>query len=345
MTQIHTLLWLGAGHGQISSKLLENAERVVMIEARADAISALEARYPEQSAYQIIHAVVAPRNEDTTFYVTNLADYSASTRPTGIKDVYPSLKVAETLNVKTRAIDEIVAELHLDGAGINHLFIDIPDQAQSLIEALHNHQLLSLFSTLEIQLSDNHYEGSGSLSQLDKNLVDKGFEQVGNDTADPDFPIWLFKKNPLWAVLKEAEAQLAAKDQELATIQQQLAAETSEKLKQAETFGKELAEASEQLARLRAAKDEELATIQLQLTAEASERAKLSDQCLMLNKKIADVSSLATKRLEKVTHLESINRRMEEKNVKLNERQEVLDQEMVKAHAQINLIKDLFLNS
>jgi hypothetical protein len=51
----------------------------------------------------------------------------------------------------------------------------------------------------------------------------------------------------------------------------------------------------------------------------------------------------ATHRLDTITQLEKSNRRLLEENQQLSARQQALQQEMLKAEAQIDLIKELIL--
>lgn len=59
--------------------------------------------------------------------------------------------------------------------------------------------------------------------------------------------------------------------------------------------------------------------------------------------KLANITTQATHRLDAINQLETANRAMQEENQQLSARQQALQQEMLKAEAQIDLIKELIL--
>ncbi len=62
-----------------------------------------------------------------------------------------------------------------------------------------------------------------------------------------------------------------------------------------------------------------------------------------LKSELEQVSKHAAQRLEKITQLEKANRQLARPNQQLAKRQQLLEQEMLKAEAQIDIIKELIL--
>ncbi|KOO58219.1 hypothetical protein WH43_10610 [Rheinheimera sp. KL1] len=130
----------------------------------------------------------------------------------------------------------------------------------------------------------------------------------------------------------ELEACLSGKDAELSALSEQLNTERTAFTILTEQHNS----LKTSLANMQAAlqlKEQELTRLQ----------TEYNGQLATLKTELEQVSKHAAQRLEKVTQLEKTNRQLNETNEQLSKKQRLLEQEMLKAEAQINIIKELVL--
>ncbi len=137
---------------------------------------------------------------------------------------------------------------------------------------------------------------------------------------------------------EQLEQQQAKHAGETATLQLQLAAEKQQ-------AAQKIAELSKQRDTLQ----QQLQATEQQTKQQLAESAKkadtLSEQQEKLQSTLNQVQKHAANRLDKIAELEKLNRQLAETNQQLNQRQQVLEQEMLKAEAQIDIIKELILRT
>jgi chemotaxis protein histidine kinase CheA len=133
---------------------------------------------------------------------------------------------------------------------------------------------------------------------------------------------------------KQAElvACLSGKDAELSALSEQWNTDRSA-----------LATLTEQHNSLKTSLGNTQAALQLKEQELTRLQTEYNGQLAKLKTELEHVSKHAAQRLEKVTQLEKSNRQLNETNEQLVKKQRLLEQEMLKAEAQIDIIKELVL--
>ena len=262
--QQQQLIWLGAGSATEPALNFAQYNKVILVEAREEACTILSQRFAE-ATIQVLPTLVANDTATLPFTRYSVAEFSAVTPITGLKSLFPGIKVKTQEDINAIAVTKIVEQAALTGDN-NTLVIDIPDQAFTFVQALINSKQLSAFSTLYIPYGTTAlYAEMPPLSALTELLAKHYFALQHTDTTDPDLPLYVFKQDAAAktvAQLKQQLAQTNAKEVELTT---QLAQATS---KQAELI-KQLEQAKQQ-----AATDKQQATADKQQAAEALAQTK-----------------------------------------------------------------------
>lgn len=146
-------------------------------------------------------------------------------------------------------------------------------------------------------------------------------------------------------------------NKELEKTKQDLATQQQAK----ETFSKELDKTKHDLTAQQQAKEsveKELEKAKHDLTTQLQAKEALNKkleenqksnnehakQLIKAQADLEQVSKQATNRADKIVQLEKVNRRLHETSEQLEKRQQVMQQELLKAEAQIDIIKELLLN-
>lgn len=364
------LVWLGAGTATEFDELLSAAKKITLVDAREDACKFLKKKYT-QSNIVIQQKLISVEGGNVQFTEYNLTEYSSIAPPTGLKTLFPGLKETARKNSASIAVTDFIKELPLEGED-NALVIDIPDNSLALLIALQDSGQFKLFKNLYVHTAlDALYEGSANSLEITSFLEQHGYllQQKTND--DPDLPWLVFVINPLYIELEKIKKELSIQEQakhallkELMETKQNLATQHEAK----KAISKEL-ENFKQGHLINAQPDvrsaKELAEIQIELAKQQhvtellnSENDKNKqeiirlknveqDQIEQLNKLQNDLDKVekhAINRAEKIYQLEKSNRKLQEKNEQLEKRQAELNKELLKAEAQIDVIKDLLKN-
>lgn len=378
MLKINTLVWLGAGEARTQGNRIESAKRVLLVEARGEAVAELQHRFSGVENVEVVQATVASERGKIGFNLMNVREYSAISQPKNIKELFPSLKIEKCVNAETSSVAVLLSNFGLEQDQNNHLVIDIQDQAHNIIEAMNQAGLIGAFKTVEIQLSEDHYHDSASIEEVEALLVRQGFELKGSDAEDLDFPVWSFNRNPLWSDFKKLEASQQTKDNEITELQRLLDAEKSEgaKLKEhaealqqtkdneiaelqrlldaeksegatlkvhADELSKDLAGLSDQIEQIHKTNEHEVTEMRQELREATEQKEGLVQKVIEQDAEIERLSTQATARLSEFAKLEDTNRRLSEDNKSLSKRQGVIEREISKAQAQVEIIKDLMI--
>lgn len=300
------IVWLGAGTAKEPAGLLDMAERATLIETREIACLSLQQQYPQEriSIKQLLLTVDGASTEFTEY---NLAEYSAIQSTSGLKELFPGLKAVNRENLNSTRINDVVHELALQDNN-NLLVVDVTDSNLALLTSLQQSGQLSKFNAIRIQTGIKPlYIGAATTLEVTTFLQQQGYLLVQTVDHDPDLPWLSFSVNPLWQTLQNARQNVDALDKELAAIKQQLAA-----IQQAEHA----------------------------ITEAAQEQLQLISK---LEAELDRAKKHSAARLDKISQLEKSNRALDETNTRLTKQRHALKQELLKAEAQIDILRDLFL--
>lgn len=263
---IETLVWLGCGESVSQAAL--SAKQVILVEARKSAVDKLKQRFGPNNNVQLKQACIAAAATVSDFFHYSVPEFSALSQLSGLKQLFPGIRLERIEQVSTTAVDDYIVSLGLDDSKQHKLIIDIIDQGLTLLEVLTSSQLLNKFSQLEIQSSTQPlYQGAVDVSAICSFLAWQGYDLISQDNTDPDLPRLCFKLNVLWQPLQDARhnaQQLTDKNLQLEKAKQQAVEKVSQ--------------AQQQIAEQKLQYEQKHAEISKQLTNSVSEKETLQQQ-------------------------------------------------------------------
>jgi hypothetical protein len=298
------LVWLGAGAATEPENLIGLAEQVTLFEAREEACLSLKKQYPTANIV-VKQMVLASKGGTAEFTEYNLAEYSAVQAATGLKNLFPGIKLSKTAQVETIAITDAISGLELSSNN-NLLVIDIADSNLALVDTLQKNDQLHYFNEIHIQAGNEPLYAEAATSVEIKNYLSKqGYFLQYTNSLDPDLPRLTFGLNPLWQEFQKIQQTLLAQQQ----INQSLSHELDRKTQEL------LTTAHENRVQMR--------TLEVQLE---------------------NLGKQSSSRLAKIAQLEKQNRTLHESNEQLNKQHTSLKQQILNAEAQIEIIKELIID-
>ena len=370
---VDTLVHLGVGRcSELDAYLAMQPKRMLLVEADPQQAEAVQARTASLPQVQVRCATVAGSPGPATFFRYNLPDAGSLHPASGLLQLFPGLKTVEEIQVDAVSPVALLQPLQLQQAQENLLIIDLPGEELPVLQGLQQAQQLHLFHHLHLYCGCQPlYESSLPARQILKWLQDQGFDLLSEDDSnDPDRPRWILQRNTLQLHNRELQAQieqLAKEKEEVAKLSAErqtkieaLTKESAEQQQRMEQLAKEKEEVVKQsaecqakieaLANDRDAKAKESAEKQQrieQLVKEKEEVAKLSADRQTKIEALAKEKSMLGDQFQKATKAneESIQQlnKIKRENEEIMTRQQMLNDEMTRAEAQIDLIKDVLL--
>lgn len=200
MTMLDTLIHLGAGPcRELDAHLALQPKRLILVEADARLADALKARTHEREHVSVRKLAVASQPDQVTFHRYNLPGAGSLQPATGLKVLFPGLKLQQTLTLEAVGICDLIGSLQLTPDAHHRLVLDLPGQELSSLQALDGSGQLYHFQSLSMYCGHEPlYEYGVSAEIMLDWLTNKGFDLVKCDKEqDPDLPCWMFQRNQL----------------------------------------------------------------------------------------------------------------------------------------------------
>lgn len=368
------LLWLGAGTASEPDSVLDLAEDVTLIEARKAACQQLLQRY-NQPNFTVVQDIVSTTGGSCEFSEYNIAEYSAIKPVSGLKTVFPGLKVIHRATRNSTRVDEIIRKLPLGNN--NLLIVDIIDIALPLLQVIAKSHQLVHFRQLHVQTcTESLYEGAATTDEIIAFLQQHSFTLHEKNDVDPDFPRLIFNaeqtdkitsSRPIDQTEPYDDDLHVDPEDKLLTLNAEPDAPTHNKLNlQIETLKQQLAEEKLLLADIRSVNIGYQETIRLlentiaerdlsvqQLTAantaltselEINNPKVLQAEIENLSKQLQRKSVQIKEQQEQINELLLIRKSLELENRKYKSSIRVCKEQLSRADAQYELIKDLILS-
>lgn len=331
---INHLVWLGACAATEPEGILSIAKKATLIDARIEACETLRKNYSQESV-QVVQKLFSPEKGVVNFKQYNLAEYSAINAPTGIHKIYPGLKQIHNESIESESISEVVQSLKLEG-GDNLLVVDVLDINLALLESLEKSGHLELFNQIYVHSTRSPaYEKAATKEEIRKFMMDHGYYKEKSDVADPDFSWAQFVRHPLWFTLIKAQHHLSEEKEKNKSLHKDL-----EKYKQrTEEQSSIIEDLKAKIEKLQNSIEEEKKS----KTLEIDKNISISQTLESLRLELESMKKTGSEKKDKILRLENENTLLIEENARLKKKQAALEQEMVKADAQISLVKDLLL--
>ena len=377
------LLHLGAGTCQeLDHWLKTGARRIVLVEPNPELLPGLRDQTENHDAVEIVAVAISGQAGRGALRLFNFALLSSMREPTGLYEILPGLRQIGRAMVETVTVEQLLDDLDLNPEGDHWLVIDTPGEEAAIIQQLETSERLHQFSRIVLAAgAEELYQGAETAQALIERLQSAGYKPVGRpNDRDGDWPCYHLALNRLALEYRQAvesleQAEAAARTeadraQALATDCEQLRhklAEAEQARAQAEEQHKAQLAQNQQLEATLAEKAKQAEELQTTLQSHQQELVTAKDQRTKLTAQLEALKSLETQQkqtqqqLEQVTqsrdnlqkqlqkHSEEAHKlkirvsQLEEENEDYQERHKLLEEELIKAEAQIELIKQLFL--
>jgi hypothetical protein len=325
------LIHLGAGRcSELEDHLARKPGVVLLVEADPQLAEALAARTADLPEVRVLCAAVAGQPEFRTLHRYNLPDAGSLRPATGLRELYPGLRLLEQLPVELIDPTELLQPLQVDPEGDSLLIIDLPGEELPVLQALQAADLLHSFRELRLYCGrQSLYLESAPAEQVLQWLVDTGFDVADeNGAQDSDRPCWTLRRNALMLQNRGLRQQIEALTQERDSLSRS-STELKSQLDQVQLAANEQAQQARDLqAKLKQATD--------QRDAEKKQVQALGQEIDRITRAFDDKSARADQLAQRVAELEA-------ERAEAELRRDLLDQEMTRAEAQIDLIKDVLL--
>ncbi|MCZ8531505.1 hypothetical protein [Alteromonas sp. PRIM-21] len=201
--KISCLYWLGAGTASCPEIEFDDYGKVVLVDARTEACNRLGSLASAHQNLCVINACIGIGGEETSqFNIYNEHSLSAKGKPTTLLELFPGLKLEESVSVKALSVSEVLKEVHPENNNI--LILDLLDSCGSVLLELKETGLLHSFEQLFISCGvDSLFEGAWEKNQVVEFLSDEFFNVESVNDADPDIQLIEFKLDRKGKSLKE----------------------------------------------------------------------------------------------------------------------------------------------
>lgn len=144
--------------------------------------------------------------ESITWHRYSLPEFDSLSPATGLQELYPGLRLEDTESRDTEPLQALVDELKAGDGLPRRLILEQPEQALSLLQALHKGGALAQLAQLDIRSAAQPlYEAMAEQAQLiDWCEQRAGMELQGQQADDPELPLLHFQRNPLFQQLEDA---------------------------------------------------------------------------------------------------------------------------------------------
>jgi len=349
------LIWLGAGTASYPEQLLNLAEAATLVEARENACVQLQ--YKVQENAKVYNSLITADNNSIIFNEYNLADYSGINKPTKLNELFPGLRTIKSDTRQSVSVVSFINDLNLQDNN-NALVIDIIDINISLLKSLQEAGLLHLFKNIQIQAGlISLYDNSATSREINNFMQENGYFLHTTITNDPDFPWLSFNLNPLWEALTQKEAEILCLSEnsietalKLSEAHSNLAAQEKKHREEIDELSQRLEEALSKAEKISLSDqyNRDLAnetTLKLREfeNTQASLHQDHQKEIKEVSEKFAQTQKQLKARLERISQLEKHNDKLENENKKQAIQVRLMKDEMLKAEAQINIIKELLI--
>lgn len=340
-----TTLVIGAGNGAELPQLRQlGGSRLVLVEAHPALAQTLVQCVDVARGEEVWPlAITAAPAEQATLHVVNNPQYSSLKPPADLDVYFRNLRVVQQMKVPARSLADAIESLALDTDAGHLLVLDVPGQAHELLSATPPRALQSFARIIVRSTVEPLYVEDRSLDDVLALLRDIGFDVDGHDPE---------------AIYPHAAALLGRNDarvdrQRFETLLGQVSAECETQTRLASERSQEiglLTQERDAQARLAAEhkaeleKAEQTIAGQHKLVSAGEAQIQKLAQDVNAQRKLVEQHKADLVGISKQNHDRGIRiAQLENEQAEMGKRQARFDREMIKAEAQIDLIKDVLL--
>jgi hypothetical protein len=337
---VNTLLVIGAGEAQnIDADWQHHYRRLVLVEPLPERAQFLRQTFGENPDVEVLEAAIVPgaKPSDTiTLYEYNWPQATSRHQPAELLQLFPGLKTERMWRISALSPQQLIQEISLSPEGEHGLILEAPADEGPILAALVESNAYKRFSCIELRYPvAGLYDTPEDAETMLEALTACGFEIESQDRTDPDWPSIRLIRNRWKIALEEARETIKALEAQLA--------EQAEALTAAEQLAEDR---TKQIATLESRLKEHQQALE-QRTTERDQQAKRADELTAKIKQETEsrtkAAQLAEDRSRQLSERQQQLERMQQERAELEARQTLLKDELVRAEAQIDLIKDLLL--
>ena len=196
---MHTILHIGAGEANELPEMLQSgAEHITLVEPNPELAEQLRQQTEHHPQVTVIEAAITNNPAINQLQQFNLPEVCSLHPATGLKTLYPGLKVDATHTVETISPDQLVAEHGPKPGEPALLKIQLPGEEHNFLQTLIDTDKLKQFCELRLNASPKPYfQGSVPADKTLQKLIDYGYEIIDENQQDPDWPSWQLTRDPL----------------------------------------------------------------------------------------------------------------------------------------------------
>lgn len=220
---LDTILHIGAGVGhELADYLAAGPESITLVEPNPEALKELRRLAAGQANVDIIPAAVTENDGTAPLQVLNFAALSSLREPTGLRKLFPGVRIVAQPEVDTISAVSLLGQLELDEDKTHWLIVDAPGEEQAIFQALLDSDQLHRFCHISLHSGNTPlYEGGSDVRTLLDWLAGQGYRLQSIGRHDPDRPAYQL-------ILEAARLEQEHKMQELDKITRNRAAEISQ---------------------------------------------------------------------------------------------------------------------
>ena len=346
------LVHFGAGYcSELDHYMALQPEHVLLVEGDPKVASILRERTLGLAQVVINKSVIAGQAGAASFICYNLPGTGALHEVAALLDIYPGLRKVDEFPVHTVTASSLLNTLELQPEQDNLLVIDLPGEELPVLKELLQSEKLYLFKDINLYCGQQPLYETGEKASVILNWLEShGFDLSDKGSnQNSDRPCWMLRRNSLQqhyqALQKQLVKQKAAYDEQVRLANERQA--QIEQLTKAKNEQARLAnERQAQIEQLTKAKNEQLKLANERKTQiEQLTNAKNEQTHLAVSRQIlCDQEKLrADNNQQELQNKQKELEKLEQQLAELNQRLPMLDNEFVKAEAQIELIKDILI--
>lgn len=346
--QPDTILHLGAGRcSEFPDWDATGARRIILVEADPEKARYLRAAYDQDERVEIVERAVSGTGGTALLRRFNVPRFSSLRKPAELLRLYPSLRTTDEIPVEALSPTALCEQIGVQK--INWLLVDVPGEEWTTLREFHSQGLLEECDWVGVSVGDvSLFDGSSTVDEISAELQESGYELISRDDgSDPDRPRLVFRRD--LTKLKNRELEKRVED---------LAEELNKERDLRICVAAQLDERGREVAALKKERDEQIGTLKEQYEQERTAREAAtkqgetySEQLESLKSerddlagRVSELSSQIEERTKEVQQRDEDVRRVQSDASVLREQQGKVNHEILRAEAQIDLIKDVLLS-
>ena len=359
------VVYVGAGTGlSLLNYINDSVKSVILIEAEESYITRLEQLANLNNNWTFVNATVGSKAEKSTFYhLSNIAE-SSLVAPEYLNDIWRNLNILEERAVEISPLADVLDKAVLDSKNFNWLVIDCFPALPILQGAGQYNSSWEVISARVIVDESICAEQGATKREVDNYLSLLGYRCVSvEEERQPAIAKALYVRD--WRYLEKQIAEQAKAVSELqgqnTQLSQQLTQAKAEQEKQIAEQAKAVSDLRDQNTQLSQQLIQAKAEQEKQIAEQAKAMSDLQGQNTQLSQQLtqakAEQEKQSAEQAKAVSNLQTQKERLNEErdeakkrvrlleiqNVDLTTRQTLLQDEIIRAEAQIDLIKDVLL--